>query len=170
MHITRVINCKMSLLVWKRCLGAGKFSPLSLFRVPFISWKSWELSSQIRISGMKIIPWVIESRLQVCVGYKRGYNMYRDIIFGLVAWICLSISDFFAEYLDFFTMDCKIEKSHGGAPPEPRGSAPASLRPPLRCSGPAAHPCWFFNFTINREKVKISIKKSEISGKSLYNS
>ena len=42
---------------------------------------------KIRISGMKIIPWVIEdkSRSQVCVGYKRGYNMYSDIIFGLVS-------------------------------------------------------------------------------------
>ena len=42
--------------------------------------------------------------------------------------MCLSISDFFAEYLDFFTMDGKIEKSHGGGPPGPRGSAPASVR------------------------------------------
>ena len=76
--------------------------------------------------------------------------------------MCLSISDFFAEYLDFFTMDGKIEKSHGGGPPGPRGSAPASVR---RSSGPAAQTCvFFFNFTIHREKVKISAKKSEISG------
>ena len=49
--------------------------------------------------------------------------------FWLIAWICLSISDFFAEYLDFvFTMGGKFEKSHGGAPPDPRGGAPASVR------------------------------------------
>ena len=36
------------------------------------------------------------------------------------------ISDFFAEYLDFvFTMGGKIEKSHGGPPPGPRGGAEA---------------------------------------------
>ena len=40
----------------------------------------------------------------------------------------LSISDFFAEYLDFFTMDGKIEKSHGGGPPGPRGGAEAGVR------------------------------------------
>ena len=46
--------------------------------------------------------------------HKRGYHMYSDVIFGWVAWIWLSISDFFAEYLDFvFTMGCKIEKPHG---------------------------------------------------------
>ena len=45
-----------------------------------------------------------------------------------VAWIWRSISDFFAEYLYFFTMDGKIEKSHGGAPPGPRGVAEAGER------------------------------------------
>ena len=80
--------------------------------------------------------------------------------------MCLSISDFFAEYLDFFTMDGKIEKSHGGGPPGPRGSAPASVRRFAPHSGlrsaPRARrrtPVWFFNFTIHREKVKILSKK-----------
>ena len=39
--------------------------------------------------------------------------------------------DFFAEYLDVVFMMCgKIEKSHRGTPPGPRGSAPASFRRP----------------------------------------
>ena len=62
--------------------------------------------------------------------HKRGYHTHSDVIFGWVAWICLSISDFFAEYLDFvFTMGGKIEKSHGGPPPGPRGGAEAGAEP-----------------------------------------
>ena len=38
------------------------------------------------------------------------------------------ISNFFADILTFFTMDGKIEKSHGGTPPGPRGGAEASVR------------------------------------------
>ena len=103
--------------------------------------------------------------------HKRGYHTHSDVIFGWVAWICLSISDFFAEYLDFvFTMGRKIEKSHGGAPPGPRGSAPASDRRFAPLSGlrsaPRVRRCapvWFFNFTtIVKTKSRYSAKKSEI--------
>ena len=77
--------------------------------------------------------------------HKRGYHTHSDVIFGWVAWICMSISDFFAEYLDFvFTMGGKIEKSHGGAPPGPRGSAPAPMV--ASPSGPAVHPHVIFQF------------------------
>ena len=117
---------------------------------------------------MKVNVKEIEDKLgsQLWIGHKRGYHTYSDVVFGWVAWICLSISDFFAEYLDFFTMDGTIEKSHGGAPPGPRGSARAGVRREAPHSGrsgaPRARRCtsvWFFNFTIHREKVKILSKK-----------
>ena len=100
--------------------------------------------------------------------HKRGYHTHSDVIFGWVAWICLRISDFFAEYLDFvFTMGGKIEKSHGGAPLGPRGGAPASDRRFAPRSGlrsaPRARRCtpvWFFNFTTHREKKARHQQKS----------
>ena len=51
--------------------------------------------------------WSVE---EICIGsiflgHKRRYHTHSDVIFGWVASICQSISDFFAEYLDFvFTM------------------------------------------------------------------
>ena len=70
-------------------------------------------------------------------------------------------------------MDGTIEKSQGGAPPGPRGVAEAGERRETpnggRSGAPRARrriPVRFFNFTIHREKVKISAKKSEIFGKS----
>ena len=50
---------------------------------------------------------LIEDKLwsQVGIGHKHGYQMYTDVVSGCVAWICMSISDLFAEYLDFYTMD-----------------------------------------------------------------
>ena len=38
------------------------------------------------------------------------------------------ISDFFADILTFFHDGGKIEKSHGGTPPGPRGGAEAGVR------------------------------------------
>ena len=111
----------------------------------------------------KIVGWKRDKRRW----HKRVYHTYSNVIFGWVAWICLSISDFFAEYLDFFTMDGKIEKSHGGAPPGPRGSAPASVRRFAPHSGlrsaPRARRCtpvWFLNFTTHREKKSRYQQKS----------
>ena len=101
--------------------------------------------------------------------HKRGYHMHSDVVFGWVAWIWLSISDFFAEYLDFvFTMGGKIKKSHGATPAGPRGSAPASVRRFAPLSGlrsaPRARRCtpvWFFNFTTPREKKSRYQQKSQ---------
>ena len=63
-------------------------------------------------------------------------------------------------------MDGKIEKSHGGVPPGPRGGAEAGVRREApnggRSGAPRARrrtPVWIFNFTIHREKVKILRKK-----------
>ena len=91
------------------------------------------------------------------VWHKRGYHTYSDVIFGSVAWIWLSISDFFAEYLDFvFTMGGKIEKLHAGPPPGPRGSA-AALGPG---GGP---PCDFSIFPpIVKKSQDISKKVRDI--------
>ena len=100
--------------------------------------------------------WSVE---EICIGsiflgHKRRYHTHSDVIFGWVAWICLSISDFFAEYLDFvFTMGGKIENSHGGPPPGPRGSAPASV----------PRFAWSSNFASDREKTsRYSANKTEI--------
>ena len=50
-------------------------------------------------------------------------------LFWLMAWIWQSISDFFAEYLDFvFKMVGKFQKSNGGTPLGPRGGAEAGER------------------------------------------
>ena len=55
------------------------------------------------------------------------------------------ISNFFADILTFFHDGGKIEKSHGGTPPGPRGGAEAEKRsvvaPQLGPGG--ATPCFF---------------------------
>ena len=69
-----------------------------------------------------------------------------------------------------FTMGGKIEKSHGGAPPGPRGRAEAGMRRGApnggRSGAPRARwcaPVWFFNFTtIVKTKSRYSAKKFEI--------
>ena len=78
-------------------------------------------------------------------------------LFCWVSWLC-------------FHDGGKIEKSHGGKPPGPRDSAPASVRRFAPLSGlrsaPRARRCapvWFFNFTtIVKTKSRYSAKKSEI--------
>ena len=74
--------------------------------------------------------------------HKRGYHTHSDVVFGWVAWIWLSISDFFAEYLDFFSRWVVKLKKHTAA----HRRARASLRPPLRPSGPAVCPRVIFQF------------------------
>ena len=70
----------------------------------------------------------------IFVKKKLGY--YIDSHVFLADSVDLAdISDFFADILTFFHDGGKIEKSHGGTPPGPRGSAPASVRRrALRCA------------------------------------
>ena len=68
--------------------------------------------------------------------------------------------DFFAEYLDVVFMMCgKIEKSHGGTPPGPRGGAEAGVRREApnggRSGAPRARRCAHTRFSMlptHREK------------------
>ena len=62
---------------------------------------------------------------------ERCYNTYSDIIFGWVAWICLSISDFFAEFLTLFSRWVVKLKNHTEFQ---RRALGAPLRPPIVAS------------------------------------
>ena len=76
--------------------------------------------------------------------------MYSDVIFGWVAWLCLSIWDFFAGYLDFFSRWVVNFKNRSGVH---RRALRASLRP-LCPAGPAMHTRVILKFTTHREKNK----------------
>ena len=123
-------------------------------------------------------PWIIAPHLMgvslfpsfnSMQSYRAQYSAIIQIatFFWLIAWICLISRTFLLISWLFFTMGGKIEKSHGGPPPGPRGGAEAGVRREApnggRSGAPRARrwtPVWFFNFPTHREnKVKILSKK-----------
>ena len=73
-----------------------------------------------KIIRYKIVGWMRDKEIR----HKRGYHTYSDVIFGWVAWIWVSISDFFAEYLHLLSWLVLKFKNHDFTPPPPP-AAPA---------------------------------------------
>ena len=114
-----------------------------------------------KIIRYKIVGWKRDKEIR----HKRGYHTYSDVIFGWVAWIWVSISDFFAEYLHLLSWLVLKFKNHDFSPP-PRirlgPSAGAEALGPSRMRG-GGEKWWFLNFKTNRDKRwRYSAKKSEI--------
>ena len=96
--------------------------------------------------------------------HKRGYHMYSDVVFGLIAWISLIIGDFLAEYLDFFSPWVVKLKNHTGHA-QRRFAAVARSRSRCAAAGkkpPGARRCTPCGFSILPPILK---KSQDISKK-----